>query len=53
MRSLNRATAMEYINKTRKIEDIFKKSYRFTAEIEEQLVDEEEEVGSVAEEVHD
>ncbi len=35
------------------IEDIFKSSDRFTEEIEEQLVDEEEEVDSVSEEVDD
>jgi hypothetical protein len=44
---------MGYVNEARKIEDIFKKSDRFTEEIEEQLVDEEEEVDSVAEEVDD
>ncbi len=46
MTSLSRETAIGYINQTRKIEDVFKKSDRFTAEIEEQVVDEEEEVSS-------
>ncbi len=53
MMSLNSTTHMGYVNEARKIEDIFKKSDRFTEEIEEQLVDEEEEVDSVAEEVDD
>jgi hypothetical protein len=44
---------MGYINKTRKIEDMFKKSDRFAEEIEEQLVDDEEDADSVAEEVDD
>jgi hypothetical protein len=46
MISLNRSTAMEYIRETRKIEDIFKSSDRFTEEIEEQLVDDVEEFDS-------
>jgi hypothetical protein len=53
MTSLSRATAMGYINETRKIEDTFKSSDRCTEEIEDQLVDEEEEVDSVSEEVDD
>ncbi len=53
MTSLSRATAMGYINETHKIEGIFKSSDRFTEEIEEQLVKEEEEVDSVSEEVDD
>jgi hypothetical protein len=53
MTSLSRATAMGYINEARKVEDIFKPSDRFTEEIEEQLVNEEEEVDSVLEEVDD
>jgi hypothetical protein len=44
---------MEYINEIRKIKDTFKKSDRFTEEIEEQLIDEEEEVDSASEEVDD
>jgi hypothetical protein len=47
----NKAIAIGYINETRKIEDIFKKFDRFTGEIEEQLLDEEEEADSAAEEV--
>jgi hypothetical protein len=46
MISLNRSTGMEYIRETRKIEDIFKSSDRFTEEIEEQLVDDVEEFDS-------
>ena len=53
MTSLSRTTAMGYINETRKIEDMFKKSDRFTEEIEEQLVDEDEDVDSVTEETDD
>ncbi len=53
MMSLSRVTAMGYINEIRKIEDTFKKSDRFTEEIEEQLIDEEEEVDSAAEKVDD
>jgi hypothetical protein len=54
MTSLNRVTATGYINETRKIEEILKKSDRFTEEIEEQLVDdEEEEVDSAVEDVDD
>jgi hypothetical protein len=51
MISLSRVTAMGYINETRKIEDMFMKSDRFTEEIEEQLVIEEKDVDSVAEDV--
>jgi hypothetical protein len=53
MTSLSKATSRGYINETCKIEDMFKKSDRFTEEIEEQWVDEEEEVDSVAEEMDD
>ena len=53
MKSLSRTTAIGYINETRKIEDTFKKSDRFIEEIEEELLDEEEEVDSVAEEMDD
>jgi hypothetical protein len=53
MMSLSRVTAMGYINETRKIEDTFKKSDRFTEEIEEQLIDEEEDVDSATEDVND
>ncbi len=42
MTPLSRTTAMGYINGTRKIEDVFKKCDRFTEEIGEQLIDEEE-----------
>jgi len=51
--SLNRVTATGYINETRKIEEILKKSDRFTEEIEEQLVEDEEEVDSAVEDVDD
>jgi hypothetical protein len=44
---------MGYVNETRKVEDMFKKSDRFTEEIEEQLVDEDEDVDSVTEETDD
>ncbi len=53
MASLNRSTAIGYIRETRKIEDIFKSSDKFTEEIEEQLVDEDEEVDSATEEMDD
>ena len=53
MASLNRSIAMGYIRETHKIEDIFKSSDKFTEEIEEQLVDEDEEVDSVTDEMHD
>ncbi len=53
MTSLSRTTAMGYVNETRKVEDMFKKSDRFTEEIEEQLVDEDEDVDSVTEETDD
>jgi gamma-glutamylcysteine synthetase len=54
MTSLSRETAIGYINQTpRKIEDVFKKSDRFTEEIEEQVVDEEEEVSLEVEEMID
>lgn len=50
MTSLSRNTAMGYINETRKIKDMFKKSERFIEEIQEQLVEEneDEDVDSVA-----
>jgi len=53
MTSLNRATATGYINETCKIEDVLKKSDRFTEEIEEQLVKDEEEVDSAVKDVDD
>ncbi|CAF4623805.1 unnamed protein product [Rotaria sp. Silwood2] len=53
MTSLSATTAMGYINKTRKIEDMFKKSDRFTEEIEDQLIDEDEDVDSMTEEMDD
>ena len=53
MTSLNRSTAMGYIRETRRIEDIFKSSDKFTEEIEEQLVDEDEEVDSATDEMED
>ncbi|CAF4085892.1 unnamed protein product [Rotaria sp. Silwood2] len=53
MTSLSATTAMGYINETRKIEDMFKKSDRFTEEIEDQLIDEDEDVDSMTEEMDD
>jgi len=53
MTSLNRATTIGYINERRKIEGIFKKSDRFTEEIEEQLIDDKEGVDSAVEDVDD
>jgi hypothetical protein len=53
MISLSEVTNMGYINEIRKIEDIFKKSDRFTEVIEEQLVDEEEDVDSAEEGMDD
>jgi hypothetical protein len=53
MTSLSRETAAGYVYQTRKVEDTFKKSDRFTEEIEEQLVDEEDEVSSEVEEIVD
>jgi hypothetical protein len=53
MTSLNRTTAMGYINATRKIEETFKKSDRFTEEIEEQLLDEEDDIDSMEDEIDD
>ena len=50
---MSRETAIGYINQTRKTEDIFKKSDRFTEEIEEQVVDDEEEASSEVEEMID
>lgn len=51
MMSLGTETAIGYINRTRKIESIYKKSDRFTEQIEEELVNEEEEVDSEGEEI--
>jgi hypothetical protein len=53
MTSLKRSTAMGSIRETRNIEEIFKSSDKFTEEIEEQLVDEDEEVDSATEEMDD
>jgi len=53
MMSLNSTTAMGYVNEARQIEDILKKSDRFTEEIEEQLVDEKGKVDSATEEMDD
>ncbi len=53
MTSLNRVTAVGYINETCKIQDIFKTFDWFTEEIEEQLVDQNEVVDSKAEEMID
>lgn len=53
MTSLSATIAMGYIKETCKIEDMFKKSDRFTEEIDEQLVDDDEDVHSVAEEAED
>ncbi len=53
MISLSEVTTMGYINKTLKIEDIFKKSDQFTEVIEEQLVDEEEDIDSAEEDMDD
>ncbi len=44
---------MGSIRETRNIEEIFKSSDKFTEEIEEQLVDEDEEVDSATEEMDD
>ncbi len=44
---------MGYINATRKIEETFKKSDRFTEEIEEQLLDEEDDIDSMEDEIDD
>ena len=55
MTYLSRTIAMEYINEIRNIEDMFMKSDRFTEEIEQQLVDEDEDedVNSMTEETAD
>jgi hypothetical protein len=53
MVSLNSTTAMGYVNEAHKIEDMFKKSDRFTEEIEEQLLDEEDDVDSMEDEIDD
>ena len=53
MVSLNRTTSMGCINATRKIEEMFKESDRFTEETEEQLLDEEDDVDSMEDEIDD
>ncbi len=49
MTLLGRLTAMWYIDQTCEIENIFKKCDRFTEGLEEQFMEEEKEVYSVAE----
>ena len=53
MVSLKGSTALGYIRETRRIEDIFKSSDKFTEEIEEDLVDEGEDVDSITDDMDD